>query len=98
MGIFDKVRAEAESMAEKAGEMMKKKKGDQGGDQDAEQGQQSEPMDKAMQTAQNMINKQRGAEQDQAPDAGSRVTRVRAAPDGVCALECRRGRTVGECR
>ena len=70
MGIFDKVKAEAESMAEKAEDMMKKKKGDQADDQDAEQGQQSEPMDKAMQTAQDMINKQRGGEQDQAQDAG----------------------------
>ena len=82
MGIFDKVKAEAESMAGKAEEMMKRKKGDQAsdqpvdqssgqaGDQDAEEGQQPGPTDKAMRTAQDLINKQRGGEQDQAQDAG----------------------------
>ena len=73
MGIFDKVKAEAESMAGKAEEMMRKKKEeDEGGDQDAEQEQQAGPMDKAMRAAQNMINKQRGGEQDQAQDADLR--------------------------
>jgi hypothetical protein len=65
MGIFDKIKDEAEEMAEKAQDMIHKKKENQGGDPDA---QQPDSMDDPMQTAQNMINKQRGGQDQDVED------------------------------